>query len=64
MMTNNNELELIKKNILGLALSMDDAPYHGINRDSRIGVDFAIGKILKGTGITIESLLKERQENK
>jgi hypothetical protein len=52
-------LEKFKKNILNLSWSMDDAPYHGFNRDNINGVNFAIDKVLEGTGITIRDMLKE-----
>ena len=41
---------------------MQDAPYHGFSGDKIKGVNFAVEKILNGTGITIESLIKEMNE--
>ena len=61
-MTEKEQFELLKKNILGLSWSMEDAAFHGLNRDTIKGVEFAVDKILKGTGITIKSLLEERKE--
>lgn len=58
------EIENIKKNILSLSWSMDDAPYFEFNKENIKGVNFAIDKILKDTGITIESLLEERKGKK
>ena len=54
--------EQLKKNIVGLSYSMQDAPYHGFSEDKIRGVNFAIEKVLNGTGITIESLIKEMNE--
>lgn len=56
-------LDTIKKNILGLSWSLQDAPFHGVSKESEKAIKFSIDKILKGTGITIESLLKENENN-
>ena len=62
MKTDEQVYEQLKKNIVGLSYSMQDAPYHGFSRDKINGVNFAVDKILNGTGITIESLIKEMNE--
>lgn len=62
-MDNKEEVfEQLKKNIVGLSYSMQEAPYHGFSGDKIKGVNFAIEKVLNGTGITIESLIKEMNE--
>lgn len=61
-MEENEQLEILKKNILVLDRSMDDAPYMGFSGDNIRGVRFAVKKILEGTGITIESLILEEKE--
>lgn len=62
---NNDELfEKLKQNILSVHWSMDDAPYHGFTGDKIRGVEFAIKRILDGTGITIGSLVQEMHEKK
>lgn len=58
-MTEQEQLEKLKQNILELSRSMSDAPFHGVSRENINGVNFAIKKILKGTDITIASLLEE-----
>lgn len=63
-MTEQEQLERLKKNILALDWSMDDAPYMGFSGDKIRGVKFAVSKILEGTDITIESLLQERKEKR
>jgi hypothetical protein len=35
---------------------MSDAPFHGFTGDNVRGVDFAITKILEGTGITLKEI--------
>lgn len=62
MKTDEQVYEQLKKNIVGLSYSMQDAPYHGFSGDKINGVNFAVDKILNGTGITIESLIKEMNE--
>jgi hypothetical protein len=57
-------IEKLKKNILSLDWAMDDAAYHGFTADKIRGVRFAINKILEGTDITIETLIKEMHEKK
>ncbi len=57
-------LEQLKKNIISVSMSMDNAPYMGFSGDKIKGVDFAINKILEGTGITISDLIKESNEKK
>lgn len=56
----NEMLEKIKDNIFHLDYSMVDAPYHGFTHEHINGVEFAIEKILEGTGLTLESIIKER----
>jgi hypothetical protein len=63
-MTEQEQLEKLKKNILAVDWSMDDAPYMGFSGDKIKGVRFAISKILEGTDITIESLLQEMKEKR
>ena len=62
MKTNEQVFEQLRKNIVALGYSMQDAPYHGFSGDKIKGVNFAVEKILNGTGITIESLIKEMNE--
>lgn len=52
-------LDKLKSNIYHLGRSMDDAPYHGVNSDQIKGINFAINKILKDTGLTTASIFKE-----
>ncbi|MEC0319906.1 hypothetical protein P8791_00650 [Bacillus subtilis] len=54
-MSEKEQLETLKKNIWGLSLAFD------MLRSSEFsdGVYFAIDEILKNSGLTIESLLKE-----
>lgn len=63
-MTEQEQLERLKKNILAVDWSMDDAPYMGFSGDKIKGVRFAVSKILEGTGITTETLLQERSEKR
>ena len=49
----------IKRNLFELGVSMQDAPYRGVTRDTIKGVRFAIGKILKDTGISEEDIISE-----
>jgi hypothetical protein len=63
-MEETEQFEQMKKNILGLSMSMDDAPYHGFSRETINGVNFAIDKVLKNTGITIQDLLNEREKKR
>ncbi|MEX3625808.1 hypothetical protein [Viridibacillus arvi] len=63
-MNEEEQLEKLKKNIMGLEMAMIDAPYFGLNGDNIKGVRFAINKILKGTDINTESLIKEKNEKK
>jgi len=56
----NEKLEKIKKNMLILDMSLDDAPYFGATKDFVNGARFAMNKILEGTGLTLEELAKER----
>lgn len=58
-MTENEQLDKMKKNILTLSWSLQDAPFHGVSKESENAIKFSIDKILKDTGITIESLLSE-----
>lgn len=61
-MTEHEQFEKLKQNILGLDISMDDAPFFGFSREEVKAVRFAIDKVLKDTGITIESLIVERDQ--
>lgn len=63
-MQNEELIEQLKKNILSVSWSMQDAPYHGFSSDKIKGVNFAVEKILEGTEITIQSLLQECEEKK
>lgn len=56
------QFEQLKKNILSLNWSMDDAPYFGLSGDQIKTIKYSIQKILEGTGLTIEELLKESNE--
>ena len=56
----NEQLEKIKKNMLILDMSLDDAPYFGATKDFVNGARFAMNKILEGTGLTLEELARER----
>jgi hypothetical protein len=57
-------LEKLKMNIIATDMSMMDAPYFGFSGDKVRGVEFAINKILEGTGITISDLIKESNDKK
>lgn len=61
-MTDQEQLDKLKLNILHLMYSMDDAPFHGFNSDHMAGYRFAQKKILEGTGIDFNSLNKEAKE--
>ena len=61
-MSDLEKFEKLKQNILSLDWSMDDAPYHGITGEFIKTVRFALNDILKGTGITFESLIQEMNE--
>lgn len=63
-MTEKEQLEKLKMNILALNWSMDDTAYHGFSSGNIKGVRFAVSKILEGTNITIGSLLSERKEKR
>jgi hypothetical protein len=52
-------LERIKRNIYNLGYGLMDAPYFGISDDKIRGVEFAIEKILEGTGITEKDIIDE-----
>lgn len=58
------QFERIRKNVLALDWSMDDAPYMGVDSQTIKGIQFAIKKILEGTGITMKALHDESQEKK
>ncbi|MCU5408002.1 hypothetical protein OCA16_26025 [Bacillus cereus] len=57
-MTEEKQLKKIKENTYGLWMSLMDAPYSGIAKEQIAAIEFAIGKILKGTGLKIEDLNK------
>ncbi|WIT26519.1 hypothetical protein [Bacillus phage SPO1L4] len=48
------------ENLYNLGWSMQDAPFFGVNKDARNGVDFAIEKILQGTGVSMESIIEQK----
>lgn len=48
------------ENLYNLVWSMQDAPFFGMNKDARNGVDFAIEKILQGTGVSMESIIEQK----
>ncbi|QPX71751.1 hypothetical protein [Bacillus phage SP8] len=48
------------ENLYNLGWSMQDAPFFGMNKDARNGVDFAIEKILQGTGVSMESIIEQK----
>ncbi|AGY47064.1 hypothetical protein CampHawk_186 [Bacillus phage CampHawk] len=50
----------IYENLYNLGWSMQDAPFFGMNKDARNGVDFAIEKILQGTGVSMESIIEQK----
>ena len=58
-MSDGKIINKIKRNIFELGVSMQDAPYHGVTRDTIKGVRFAVGKILKDTGISEEDVISE-----
>lgn len=63
-MNENEQLEQLKKNILLLNMSLHktesgpEDPY--INR----GIHYAITRILRGTGLTLDGLFEERRDKK
>lgn len=62
---NNDELvEKLKMNIYATDMSMMDAPYFGFTGEKIRGVEFAINRILQGTGITMSDLIRESNEKK
>ncbi|QMV48712.1 hypothetical protein Goe10_c01840 [Bacillus phage vB_BsuM-Goe10] len=48
------------ENLYNLGWSMQDAPFFGMNKDARNGVDFAIEKILQGTRVSMESIIEQK----
>ena len=58
-MNNEELLAKIRNNLFHLHMSMMDAPYHGLTKEEIAGVEFAISKVLKGTGITVKELVAE-----
>lgn len=57
---NNEELSAkFRSNLFGLIMSLDDAPYHGFTGDNIRGAKWAIGRMIEGTGLTTEQIVKE-----
>ncbi|PFL23226.1 hypothetical protein COJ07_06515 [Bacillus cereus] len=56
------QLEQLKKNILSLSLSLMDAPYRGVSKEAENAINFAITKVVEGTSITTETLIRESHE--
>lgn len=50
----------VYENLYNLGWSMQDAPFFGMNKDARNGVDFAIEKVLQGTGVSMESIIEQK----
>jgi len=44
-------LATLKRNIVGLRMSLIDAPYQGVNSDEIKAIEFSINKIIEGTGV-------------
>lgn len=63
-MSNDELVEKLKKNILSVDWSMMDAPFFGFSGEKVKGVHFATNKILEGTGITMQDLVRESNEKK
>ncbi|MFD5264023.1 hypothetical protein ACFWJC_25180 [Bacillus wiedmannii] len=61
-MKETEKLEQLKKNILSLSLSLNDAPFHGVSKESEKAINFAITKVVEGTSITTEALVRESHE--
>lgn len=53
-------LDKIIENIYYLGWSMQDAPFRGVSSDTVKGVNFAINKILKDTGISYEDVVNKK----
>ncbi|WIT26318.1 hypothetical protein [Bacillus phage SPO1L3] len=50
----------IYENLYNLGWSMQDAPFFGMSKDARNGVDFAIEKVLQGTGVSMQSIIEQK----
>lgn len=61
-MEEREQLEQLKMNILSLLLSLIDTPYHGVSKESEKAINFSITKVVEGTGITTETLIRESHE--
>lgn len=58
-LTNDELVDKLKRNILGCDWSLNDAPFHGFTPDNIKGAQWALRKVLDGTGITIKDLIEE-----
>lgn len=61
-MTEKEQLEQLKKNILSLSWSMNDAPLRGLSEVQIWTVNKSIENILGKTDITITDLINEAKE--
>ncbi|HDR7602282.1 TPA: hypothetical protein QCX65_005828 [Bacillus mycoides] len=61
-MTEIEQLEQIKKNILSLSMSMIDAPLRGLSELQIQTVNKCIENLVGKTDITTESLIREAKE--
>lgn len=61
-MNPDEQLEILKRNIISLSASTINASYMGLNRDQVRAIEFSVDKVLEGTGLTINKLLKEAHE--
>ncbi|PDZ97105.1 hypothetical protein CON36_19490 [Bacillus cereus] len=63
-MTEIEQLEQIKKNILSLSMSMTDAPLRGLSESQIWTVNKTLENVLGKTDITTESLIRESHEKR
>ncbi|WP_242242701.1 hypothetical protein [Bacillus cereus group sp. BfR-BA-01309] len=61
-MEEKEQFEQLKKNILGLSMSMIDAPLRGLSESQIWTVNKTLENLLGKTDITTESLIRESHE--
>ncbi|MBO1583035.1 hypothetical protein [Bacillus sp. XF8] len=58
-MDEQKQFKQMKQNVLGLWLSLIDASFHGVSKEQQEAIKFSINKVLKGTELTVNDLIKE-----
>ncbi|MFK3936523.1 hypothetical protein ACI2JA_03275 [Alkalihalobacillus sp. NPDC078783] len=56
-MNKEEQFDILVKGIHDLSWSMQDAPYHGVKRETIDGVNFAIKEILKESDFTLGDII-------